>query len=118
MGVERLFMAINHLNDIRDIPHIKKIYDLGYKNNLSVEYIRVLHSILSDQKKFSFEIGKHRGVYMNRLVREINLSEDDILRILNSNADNQPWYPELKKGIDLTLKYITDYRGNARDTSF
>lgn len=109
-GVERLYVVASNLVDVRDIPHIKNLYDLVSSKNIGVEYLRALHAIISDQIKFNFELGKHRKVYMNRMAREINLSERNVLEILNKNAEYQIWHPELRDGIKTTFEYISDYK--------
>ena len=109
-GVERLFLAANGIKDIREIPHIKKLYDNFGKKSIEIEYLRTLHAIYSDKKKDNFEMGKHRRVIVNRMIREVKISEQKMRELLKLNSDLQPWFPELKNGIDLAISSILKMR--------
>lgn len=109
-GVERLFMVANSIKDVREIPHIKRLYDRFEKKSIEVEYLRTLHAIYSDKKKYKFETGKHRRVIINRMIREVKMPEQKMRELLELNSNLQPWFPELKDGVKLTIKAILKYR--------
>lgn len=109
-GVERLFTAANKLKDIREIEHIKKLYEASEGKSLGVEYLRTIHQIYSDQKKYDFEISRHKKYIVNKMIRYIEMSEDKIEKLLKLNADLQPWSPELQQGIKKTIEVIKEYR--------
>lgn len=108
-GVERLYILANSLTDVRSIDHIKRLYELNGTHDSGVEYLRVLHAILSDQEKFGFELGGHRRVYMNRMIRNITMTKEKTQELLKLNATLQPWYPELQDGIEATVRYIEEF---------
>ena len=78
----------------------------AFNMSFGVEYLRTLHAILSDKEKYGFELGKHRRVYMNKMIHDITMPQDKILEIFTLNAELQSWHPELQKGIEPTIDYI------------
>jgi len=114
VGLERLFMASEGLNDIREIDYLKYYYrSIADKNKHQGELIRALHFICSDVNYFGLKIGKHRGWIMNRMAREIDVDIDQLKTLLEINAKNQPWHSYLKDGIESTISFIKQYRTKA-----
>ncbi len=106
-GVERLYMVAHGLPDVREIDHIEKLYNfVKDEGDVDVEYLRTLHAIMADKEEFGFELGKHRRVYMNRMVRDINVPKEKIRNLLAMNVELQPWHPELQNGVESTMAYI------------
>lgn len=108
-GVERLYMAANNINDVREIPHIKKLYEYFGDKSLEIEYLRTTHQIYSDKEKYDFEISKHKKYIINRMIRHVNISEKNMRELLKLNSELQTWSPELKFGIEPTIKVIKKY---------
>jgi len=113
-GLERVYMAMNNLEDIRDIEHLKEFYDALGSKEFYGEYIRALHFIMTDVSQLNISLNKKKKCkeYVNKMIRKIpkDISLDKIKSLLQVHSGSQPWYPELKEGIEPTIEEIAKYR--------
>jgi len=113
-GLERVYMVMRGLSDIREIEHLKKFYDALGSKKFYGEYIRALHFIMTDVSAFKIPLNKKKKCkeYVNRMVREIpkDIILDKIKYLLTVHSESQLWYPELEGGIDPTIEEIARYR--------
>ncbi|MFA6421945.1 MAG: hypothetical protein WCV92_00880 [Candidatus Buchananbacteria bacterium] len=116
VGVERLLMIINGVNNITDLPHIKPLKDYIHKiakvkNENSVtattEALRVIHRVIADCKSYS-SLGRRRRekfrTYCNTALGgfdelKIDFNQSNVMDLFSLNAKLQTYYPELKNSI-------------------
>lgn len=118
VGLERLCMAINGLPSVRDVDYIAEVYDAygdidESEGELVIESLRALHRIYSDVKKYECKISRHHNGRIKDMLRTLPLDKLDDKRLevfFQLHAQAQPWHPELKEGIEPTLKRIEIYR--------
>lgn len=123
VGVERLLMALDSREQITDVDYIKPIKEyilsLSSQSNMAqaiifTEAIRTIHRIITDCGGYK-KLSKHRkqkirsylnGLYESAGKLNIKLSEKVLSDILSKNAQLQPYYPELKQSVILTINEI------------
>jgi hypothetical protein len=115
VGLERLCMVVNKLKKIQDIDYLRPFYDalkIKEKKYLVGESLRALHRIFADIKKYKLDLSKSRKEKVNKMIRIVlgsGLEENEIRKLLKSNAKNQPWHPELADAVEDTLVEIKEY---------
>ncbi len=121
IGVERLFMAVNNLQEIQQVDYIKTFYDkfkqlypkLKKRDMIQFgESIRALHRIYSDVKSNNIiHFGENRKnkiksilQIMFRIIPEFDRNKfNELLKI---HAEIQPWHENLLNGISPTIERI------------
>jgi len=124
MGVERFAMAVNELDKIQDVDYLQGYFaevrktfpKLADKEIIAGgELTRVLHRIFSDAKHYQTKITKRQSQYKNKMITALadklggKIDEERIKPLLEIHAQSQPWHPELKNGVDETLREIERY---------
>lgn len=120
VGLERLCIVANGLERIHNVDFIRPFYDAMPKIEnrfVAGESLRALHQIYSDAWLYNIpeeELrGSQRKKRINRMIRNVlesGLNEEEIQRLLQINAQNQPWHHELRQGIELAVEKIKDYK--------
>jgi len=122
LGLERICMVVNRLLKVQDIDSIKPFYQSMPKVHKPVligEYLRALHFICTDlptaKEKYNFTFDKHKKTRRRfNKIRGTILNSDLTIRqiknLLIINSENQPWHPELKEGIELTVGSLEKYK--------
>ncbi|MFA5061165.1 MAG: hypothetical protein WC494_02530 [Candidatus Pacearchaeota archaeon] len=122
-GVERLYMAINHLKNVYDVDYIKKFYNSFKKlyNSLTEEQrikagevIRALHRIFADVSNLNIKVGYQQNKKVKYFLQVLieNLKEFDekkLKTLLKENSKAQPWHKNLNTGIKPTIERIRQY---------
>jgi hypothetical protein len=118
VGLERLCMVANGLENVQQVDCIKPFYDalpIESKKKLIGESLRTLHRIYSDIKKYEIDLSRssNRKEKVNRMLKTVldsGLNIEDIGKLLEINAENQPWHPELLEGVEPTIRRIEAYK--------
>ncbi len=127
IGVERLCLAINKLQNVFEINYLKEFYNLfrelypkisEEQRIKSGESLRVLHRIFSDITSDNIShLGHNRKNkikwFLQILIGNIkNFNRDNFLQLLKLHSKIQPWHENLSKGIKPTMKRIETYYSN------
>lgn len=124
-GLERLLMARNRYKHIAECDHILPLYneiisnsktkEQNHKAFILTEAIRVAHRIFSDCQGYANLKNRHRKKRLTnylqvtfKMSNELEIEQEKIKEFLALNAELNPFYPELKKNIELTNKEILD----------
>lgn len=126
IGIERLCMAFNGYKHISECDHIKPLISalnpVAKKNNfhflfITIECIRVIHRIISDLQVLKIQSRQRRkkfndyleALYMHLEKLGISSKIEIISKLLENNAELNPYYPELKENIPKTVEAIETY---------
>lgn len=124
LGLERLYMAVNGLSEVKEVDYIKSFYDAFKSKSPELseeqrykagEVIRALHRIYSDCASYGIKLSIHRDRKARRFLQVLrdnageSLNENNLDYILNANAEAQPWHDNLQAGIEPTKERILKY---------
>ncbi|MDD5433484.1 MAG: hypothetical protein PHE77_02380 [Candidatus Pacebacteria bacterium] len=120
VGVERISMIINGLNNVWDVDTIKplireaeKLFNLDeIKAMQIVQALRVVHRIITDCRGYS-SLNTRRKKYFRGFIRilpqHINFNGENLQKIkllLELSSELEFFYPELKLSVDQTVTEI------------
>lgn len=123
-GLERLLLILNNYNHIKKCDNIFPLYKKIISDSILkekevafilTEAVRTLHRIFTDGGKF-INLSKNRKSrvrsYLNAIrenLKKLKIGSDQIKGYLILNAKLNPFYPELKEGVDLVNKEILEF---------
>jgi alanyl-tRNA synthetase len=118
IGIERILQALEDKKQIWKIELFKPLIETEI-SIADIERIRILHRIFTDSTKKEFG-SKNRRYKVNQIIRSIShLDLDKIISVLKKNSEiYQEVFPELKEGIENTIKEIQEYRKMQVDWKF
>jgi len=124
IGIERLYVAVNGLNTIKDVDYIQKFYDLFRKlyPNLTEEQrikageiLRTIHRIYADYVNYKISsMGRNRSEKIRKFLQILYLNLNDLdkkklKKLLELHSKVQPWHKNLIKGIKPAIERIENY---------
>jgi len=120
-GLERLSFLINNFNHIKECDHIKPLFEAilnDSKNATEAEVFLFTECIRTSQRIFTDSMGyknlsRHRKKKLNYYIHpmidylgNLKIPKEKLEEYLKINANLQPWYPELKRNVDLVYKEL------------
>jgi hypothetical protein len=116
LGLERLCMAENGLEQVQDVDYIAPFYNAlkqisGRENYLAGESLRALHRICADITSYCLTPSRHHKSKMRDLLRNIpeKLDPAHLKILLTIHTNTQPWHNNLQEGIEPTIERIEKY---------
>ena len=124
-GAERCLAAINATANLYELPHIQPLYKLvleKVKNQtkamVATDALRTIHYVISDgwthdklQGKNFRKQRQELNKYFSLLLDFKNLfNENDLVKLLTTNVQIQPWYLKLEPNIDTVITEIRNYQ--------
>ncbi len=127
IGVERLYMAINNLQEITEIDYLNKFYKLFQEIYPKLqkkeiikagEALRALHRIYSDIETYNLgkyvRSGNNRGRLIKEFIKIIfqnipDFNELNISKLLVQHAISQPWHKNMHLGTKKTVERLKTY---------
>lgn len=122
VGLQRLCMIANDLENVHEIDYLRPFYEeLTAENKIRVgECIRALHFIYTDIEKYNIDLSYYQRtrdrirIGLLQPIFKSSLSTNQIAKLLELNANMQPWHPELKTGVKRTIKEIEFFLNKKR----
>lgn len=124
LGLERLWMAVEGLDDITKVDYIKQFYDVFRAEAPSLtddqryragEVIRTLHRIYSDCNSYELKLSQNRDKKVRKFLQILRDNIGDVLNrknlesLLAANTYAQPWHSNLGAGELPTSDRIMNY---------
>ena len=124
IGLERILMAKNKFDRIVECDHIfplyNKVLSLANKKDehkalIITESLRAVHRVFTDCDGYTNLSRMRRELIREYLMalrdnlRDLEISKENIKKLLFLNSKLQDYYPELKRGEKQTLKDILKY---------